>query len=79
MHGSSHCISWWRTEKGEWSGYPAVERGHHLKMNVLTYEGEYEGEDEEHSIAVHCERESEVSSQAPPNEELVHCRPIVAV
>lgn len=56
-----------------------MERGHHMKMNVLTYEGEYEGEDEEHSIAVHCERESKVSSQAAPSEELVHCRPIVGV
>lgn len=49
------------------------------ELNVLTDEGEGGGEDEKHSVAVHGERDGEVSGQAAPYEELVHCRPVMGV
>lgn len=46
---------------------------------VPTQEGEVGGEDEEHSVAAHGEREREVSRQTAPGEEVVDRRPVVGV
>lgn len=47
------------------------------RLNVLTNEGEDGGEDEKHPVTKHGECDGEVSSQASPNEELVHRCPVM--